>query len=92
MPQDAERRGEGRGASIACGASLSNAGFGVAVLRRLTFKEERMFKKWFRRQKAKLITKWAEELGFHVVQIKVSAGTEYIVDKNGAWRKLARAR
>ena len=49
-----------------------------------------MLKKWIAKKKAQWLFKWAEESGLHVVQIKASAGTEYLVDKHGAWRKLAK--
>ena len=51
-----------------------------------------MLKKWIAKKKAEWLFRWAEEFGLHVVQIKASAGTEYLVDKNGAWRKLARSK
>lgn len=46
-------------------------------------------KNWIRKQKLRLMLKWAESFGLFVVQIRTVAGTEYLVDKDGTWRKLA---
>lgn len=45
-----------------------------------------MFNKW----KAKLLTKWAKELGLVLVKIVKLEGVEYIVSPDGTYRKLAR--
>ena len=49
-----------------------------------------MLKKWIANKKAKLLHKWAQEFGLYIVQIRNVGGTEYLVDKDGAFRKLAR--
>ena len=45
---------------------------------------------WLIKTKMKLAMKWAAELGFSVVKLRVVAGTTYIVDNNGAQRKIGR--
>lgn len=49
-----------------------------------------MFKKWIANKKLALAHKWARQLGLYVVQIRVIAGTEYLVATDGSVRKLAR--
>ncbi len=49
-----------------------------------------MLKKWIAKKKASLMIKWAQEFGLQIVRIQNVGGTEYIVDKNGSLRKLAR--
>ncbi len=49
-----------------------------------------MLKRWIAAKKVKLLHKWAQELGLYIVQIRNVSGTEYLVDKDGAFRKLVR--
>ncbi len=49
-----------------------------------------MLKNWLRKKKAHLMFKWAQEFGLQIVRIQSIGGTEYIVDKNGSLRKLAK--
>lgn len=52
----------------------------------------KMIKRWIAKMKFAMACKWAEEFGLYVVQIRQIAGTEYIVDRNGSVRKLARVK
>ena len=48
-----------------------------------------MLKKLAIKIKLHYLGKWANQFGFHLVQIKSVDGIEYVVDGHGSWRRLA---
>lgn len=50
----------------------------------------RWLRRWWTKKKLSLAARWADEAGLYLTKIEHRAGTDYILDNKGRWRRIGK--